>query len=634
MLYKKELAAFPTPPFPNVKRENLGCHGIDRYAVVAQKTTLPRSGEVLIVDFYAWEDQLPKRRFVSDGKNFCTAEYPITVWRQNDPTGDLGYGRVSEAPGAGMMAAEFLHYRWHGPTVKEAVHDFCQSVGQNRRYRSYLAKVDLRHAHIAMYPELPADLDTYCEENVFLTGYGFYSKIQPHGGRDGHCSRCRQSFRLPAQMKHNDKGACPHCGRELTWKADFHRGMISESDQICVANKVDGQLLLRWLNVTRQYVPPKYECKYYFYPYAYNLYLKGGKIYFYKKINHGYDWYRGRLGETCYDVTRVYAGNLAEVFGRDYYHVDLEKGLAGPHHKVAFCKLLDNLKNEPAAEYLFKMGLPRVASEFQPGRKLEGKQGFREYLGIGREYLPMLRKVDASHREVKLIRDAGCNVTEEMLLRWRALEIQYYYDEDVRNLLRQVSFHQFLNYMEKQKAVLKLSTASVLTFWGDYLGMCQVMQIPLTDKSHRMPKNIKEAHDRLLTAKESRDAEFKDKVYATAVESLYETMHFDPYSKDGLTVRLPYHVMDLVREGECLGHCVGRFGYDDKTVRGESCILFIREEKEPEKPFYTMEYDLRDRHIRQLYGKGNKAATPAVRKFAEAYIRRVKPRKMQEEKTA
>lgn len=68
---------------------------------------------------------------------------------------------------------------------------------------------------------------------------------------------------------------------------------------------------------------------------AYNLHLKDGKkckTYFYKYIVtphfYGcYGWYKGRLGDYCYDSSYVYTDNLDEVFGERYYNVNLKAGL-------------------------------------------------------------------------------------------------------------------------------------------------------------------------------------------------------------------------------------------------------------------------------------------------------------------
>lgn len=49
---------------------------------------------------------------------------------------------------------------------------------------------------------------------------------------------------------------------------------------------------------------------------------------------------------------------------------------------------------------------------------------------------------------------------------------------------------------------------------------------------------------------------------------------------------------DLIREGELLNHCVGRMNYDQRFIREESLIFFVRRVTEPDTPFVTVEYSL------------------------------------------
>ncbi len=64
---------------------------------------------------------------------------------------------------------------------------------------------------------------------------------------------------------------------------------------------------------------------------------------------------------------------------------------------------------------------------------------------------------------------------------------------------------------------------------------------------------------------------------------------------------------ELISEGETLHHCVGRMGYDQKFVREESLIFFIRMKSKPDIPFVTVEYSPKTHKILQLHGDHNVA---------------------------
>ena len=650
MLVKKELASVPVPTCPEVEITNKkGVYRSEKdWTVAVQIAELKKSGRVLIADFYLLPDQEPNFRFACDGTNYLTAKHPMEVWTQKKIESYLGYSSIYEPPETKEKVSGFFQTNLNYHTATREMDDFCSRKGMEKRWAASDAKEELRKRHFSMYPALPENLEQYCNQYVFKNSYVFYGKQQKDGGRHAHCSRCGKQFRVFREVKHNHNAPCPECGTVAVWKAVFYKAEILEKDDVCIAANVGDQLLLRWVTAERKYSAPEYRERYHFTNIAYNLYLKGGKIYFYKLHTAGWHngtWYRGKLGDQYYHTSRIYTDNLAEVFGKKYYNVDLQSGLEGDNHKLSFCDLLNNLKNEPVAEYLFKLGMPYLASTYRNSRKLPEKAGFKDYVGIGKEYLPLMRFMDITWSEIELIKTAKCWVREEMLERWRMMRIPNWQINDIKSVMKYVSFIQLMNYLEKQCRLLRVTAASVLGWWKDYLGMSKDLRVDLTSKSARMPKNIKVAHDQVLeatemiraekrAAEEMKRAQAREASYEPAVAALYEAVSFDVYSKYGFTVRLPEHVADLVREGQSLGHCVGRFEYDQKTVRGESCIVFVRKEEEPDKPFFTMEYDLKAKTIRQLYGKGNRAAPPEVRKFANEYIKRLKPRKKREAKTA
>lgn len=92
--------------------------------------------------------------------------------------------------------------------------------------------------------------------------------------------------------------------------------------------------------------------------------------------------------------------------------------------------------------------------------------------------------------------------------------------------------------------------------------------------------------------------EFYNKFLAVATK--YLQLEYD--KKSVYMAIIPQKPSDLIREGELLHHCVGRMGYDQKFIREETLIFFIRTKEKPDVPFVTVEYSLKDRKILQCYG--------------------------------
>ena len=59
---------------------------------------------------------------------------------------------------------------------------------------------------------------------------------------------------------------------------------------------------------------------------------------------------------------------------------------------------------------------------------------------------------------------------------------------------------------------------------------------------------------------------------------------------------------ELIREGEVLHHCVGRMNYDQRFVREESLIFFVRDKDKPDIPLVTIEYSISQKKVLQCYG--------------------------------
>lgn len=72
-------------------------------------------------------------------------------------------------------------------------------------------------------------------------------------------------------------------------------------------------------------------------------------------------------------------------------------------------------------------------------------------------------------------------------------------------------------------------------------------------------------------------------------------------SKEKFLIKLPRTMTEVVEEGRALHHCVG--GYAERHIVGDTTILFLREQSNPDKPLFTIE--VRDNEIVQIHGFAN-----------------------------
>ncbi|WP_160644296.1 MULTISPECIES: PcfJ domain-containing protein [unclassified Neglectibacter] len=414
---------------------------------------------------------------------------------------------------------------------------------------------------------------------------------------------------------------------EINGDAPSEEEMAKAPEKICVAHKVEGQLLLRYTDVERTIYPDRKKPDYTFSDAFYTLFLTENgrqKEYAYAWCQapyQGYDWRRLPNGTKKLNPTFVYTPNLREVFGEKYYHVDLQVALAGLRRPVPFRRLLDNLKNIPQAEYLVKAGLPILASSVLPDCRAKS---LLELTGLGKEYLPAMRESQASFQEIRVVARQN-NPRPEELRQLCALRLD---GESLRLLEATAQYNTLgrtLAYVQAQwqQAPWQLRRRKLpyfLTLYRDYLNMADALQSDMEKRAILEPRDLKERHDLLSARIAGQKDELENRRFQRAVDSgLYGWAK--PYAKEGFCVAYPESRSDFITEGQKLNHCVGAKMYYENHIFGRNMVFFIRKTEAPEKPYFTAEIEMVTGRVRQLYGFGDCSAPKEVRAFTEGFAR-------------
>lgn len=156
--------------------------------------------------------------------------------------------------------------------------------------------------------------------------------------------------------------------------------------------------------------------------------------------------------------------------------------------------------------------------------------------------------------------------------------------------------------------------------YNDYIDACINLGLDLKDTKNAYPKDFKRMHD-LRTNQWGAKREKINKNKFKEAAKKYKAFEFS--NKDFL-ICIPSTPQDLKKEGRKLHHCVGAMGYDRKMIRGQSFIAFLRKAGEPDTPFITIEYDNKEKRIRQIYGDYDSTPPEDAREFAKLWERRVK----------
>ena len=261
----------------------------------------------------------------------------------------------------------------------------------------------------------------------------------------------------------------------------------------------------------------------------------------------------------------------------------------------------------PQTEYLVKLGLSRLSQSVQLLRLLGKDKKFQKWIARNREDLKR-RDYYVSAILLAYKKDMDIKAAQEYESEKKSLCAEKDL-KPIREMLNR-NYAPYLKYMKEKKISNRL--------YLDYLRACNYLGLDMSLEKNRYPHDFKYWHDVRIdeynTKKMENDkkerAEFYDKFYSVARKYL-------PLERDnkGYLVIIAKSPAELVAEGNALGHCVGRMGYDQKFAREETLIFFIRSADAPEVPLVTMEYSLKSKKILQCYGNGNKRPSDDVTEF-------------------
>lgn len=169
----------------------------------------------------------------------------------------------------------------------------------------------------------------------------------------------------------------------------------------------------------------------------------------------------------------------------------------------------------------------------------------------------------------------------------------------------------------------KINTSS----YNDYFEAIKEMRYDLSDTKNLYPKDFKAIHDLRIAEydayKEKLDRKKRKALYENFAKAGEKAVAYE-YSEGGFTMIAPRDIRQLKSEGKALGHCVGKMGYDKKMADGKVVIMFLRYANNIEKPFVTVEYDLKGKRLLQAHGKGNCSAPEDAKTFISKWVELMK----------
>ena len=260
----------------------------------------------------------------------------------------------------------------------------------------------------------------------------------------------------------------------------------------------------------------------------------------------------------------------------------------------------------PQTEYLVKAGLGKYIGSVMILKKIGSDKNFRKWLMAHREEL--IRHyyyVDVVLRAYKI------GKTLETLQAYREAKINLRNDNTlapIRELFTGMEREKFFDYISAQN-----TNANA---YLDYLKACRYLGLDMSLPKNRFPHDFKYWHDMRIdqyaTARAEADRKAKQELYEKFASIAQKYLPLEHDKRSAFICVIAHSPADLVREGEMLHHCVGRMNYDQRFIREQSLIFFIRMREQPDTPFVTLEYSLQNHKILQCYGEHDHKPSDAV----------------------
>ena len=487
---------------------------------------------------------------------------------------------------------------------------------------------------------LPRGLKSWIAKEL-LPAHFYYCYRNGKQTQQGYCTHCKQEV-IIERPRHNKQAKCPNCGRMVTCHAVGRNARVREKLTTQVVQQVEDGIVVR---ICKAYVDfsdyKKPEMRVHENARIFYRVENGecvSKSFYY---SYGYDsitnWRHGDRPERSFwyytfeaDLRGyVYPYNLdKELKGTPWQYSQLKEYCLHFHMPFYIRAYLHHYIKGPALEYLMKLKLYQLTSDivysdlnssfvYHSPIKLQGTK-LQEVLGVEKKYIPLLQEWNVNMNGLTLMQkmiDAGYPLKQDFI-NW-CMEHQIYQHQDVILCLNYMSLGKFMRYMTEQFNILRQfdsnrSMGNVVHLYKDYLRFAGEMNYNLQDDFLLFPRNVRDAHDR---ASQMFDRKKVEK-YNEQISDQYENW-LKQYQMAGrkLMIVPPKNAEEIVAEGQKLHHCVG--GYVTRVVKGECVILFLRERKHPETPFYTIE--VQNGEVQQVRGRGNCEATSEIKTYMEQW---------------
>lgn len=454
---------------------------------------------------------------------------------------------------------------------------------------------------MALVPPLPPSFIRWTLKQS-PDSYIFYH-YQDGGAKEGYCSHCEHwiPIKVPRHLK---ECRCPRCGVAATYRASGKISTLRTKEyDVQLVQRCEGGIVVRILEARQWYKGPEDIVR----PeYSVNetnriilpddgpprRYYKG----IYKNKEHRWIpeqyWGGMRIGRTT-----LYKKNLTVLQNTKY------KNSAAALWACLPLRLDEFLQKElahPLLEKAIKAGLPRLAYDLATVPSLwtkvdEKETSLTKAIKLDTARFRRLKEMDGGTLHLRWLQSEKTDDTlypDEMI---RSLSEDNIWIDDLLFLPPEQKITKIWRYLEKQKELSKREGRRLLGTWRDYLDMADKAGMDTGNDMILYPKDLYAAHQRMIALIQEGEMEKEARKLAKKwpkVDKTLPALKKFEYTKDGYTIVSPVSILDIVKEGHALQHCVHTCDfYFDRIQKHESYLFFLRRAATPDIPWYTLEVE-------------------------------------------
>lgn len=497
----------------------------------------------------------------------------------------------------------------------EGVLDYQLEMRRDALKRKYKRETAPWDADMAQIPEKPKDWDRWCRKVGIPENYIFY-QYSKRGAKTGYCTYCERDVPI-SHPRHNRKGLCPVCRRQITYKAEGKVSHLMTPDSYMhLLQRYQNGFVIRVFLGWRSYIKGDlHRANTYISEFRRILYDKNAsKVSVYCRENYKNVEIRWIPQEHVHNYSygqkywrdswegKVYGKTIPTLVDRELRHTGLPEAIR-LLDRIDPELYLDRLKERPILEQLIKAGLGGLASDCMnysyrwSELRLTPGTGLAKTLGIDAQEMKRLRACRGGMDFLTWLRyekSTGRPIPDRAITWFCEQGVK---PEDISFINELMSPLQISNYLRRQMLESNKNCNYIMTTWKDYLSMAARLKLDLKSPAVYRVRNVKRRHDELLqffhndTSMVLRAGEILKK-YPHLEDIFQEIKPKYAFGDQEYTVLVPERIEEIIIEGTILSHCVGDSErYWERIERRESYILFLRRTAEPDKPYYTLEVE-------------------------------------------